>query len=153
MPDQDTTGVAKPPLDPAEILSRLEAIIKRNQHPATATSPAGGGGKSWLGTLIILAVVLAGVAIWAWVSMRRNRELAMLRHEKEKARIEADQAVMHSQIAKDNLVLVERQKETVAAQEALRVIAADLQAEEARYEADRRAIDRIRSWDDVPGTR
>jgi uncharacterized protein HemX len=149
MPDQDTTGVAKPPLDPAEILSKLEAVIKRNQQPAAA----GGGSKSWLGTIIILAVVLAAAAIWAWVSWRRNRELAMLRHEKEKARIQADQATMHAQIAKDSLVLAERQKEIDAAQETLRVIAADLRAEEARYEADRRAIDRIRSWDDVPGTR
>lgn len=145
----DTSVAEKPPFDPTAILSKLEGLIKSNQKPAEQ----GGGGKSWISTLIIIVVALAGVAIWSWISLRKNRELAALRHEKEKARIEADQAEMHAELAEHDQVLKERQRELEAARENIRIIEADLAASEARYEADRRAIDRIRSWDDVPDTR
>lgn len=149
MPTEDTTGGAKPPLDPTEILTKLEGLIKGNQKPVEQ----GGGSKNWLGTLIIIVVALAGVALWSWISWRKNRELAALRHEKEKARIEGDQAQLRKEVADSDTEVAESQKEIDAARESVRIIEADIRAAEARYEADRRAIDRIRSWDDVPGTR
>ncbi len=146
---EDTTGVAKPPLDPAAILSKLEGIMKANQAPAAT----GGGSKSWIGTIIMVVVALAGAAIWAWLSARANRELAALRHEKEKARIEADQAAARATVTANDQAIAAAQKDVAAAAEKLRLIDAEIRTEEARHEADRRAIDRIRSWDDVPGPR
>lgn len=149
MADEVTKPVEKPGFDPTEILTKLEGLIKSNQKPAEQ----GGGSKSWLGTLIIIVVALAGVALWSWISWRKNRELAALRHEKEKARIQGDQAQLRKEVADGAAEVAKSQKEIDAARETVRIIEADIRAAEERYEADRRAIDRIRSWDDVPGVR
>lgn len=144
---KESKGVEKPPFDPMKLLGELERIVKDNKKPS-------GGGKSWVGTLVIIAVVLVGVAVWSWISWRRNRELAKLRHEKNKAKILADQAVVDKKVAEGDAAIAEAEKVLVKARDDLRVIEADIRAEEARYEADLRSIDRIRSWRDVdPGTR
>lgn len=146
-------AAAPPGFDPAAILAKLEGLIKDNQKPPATTGGSSGGSKSWLSTLIIIAVVLMGVAVWSWISWRKNRELAALRHEKEAARITAEQAELLAKVAAGDQVVADRQKQVDKAKEDLRIIEADIRAAEASYEADRRAIDRIRSWDDVPSPR
>jgi uncharacterized protein HemX len=143
----ESKGAEKPPFDPMKLLGQLERIVKDNKKPS-------GGGKSWVGTLVIIAVVLVGVAVWSWISWRRNRELAKLRHEKNKTKILADQAVVDDKVAEGDAAIAEAERTLDKAREDLRRIEADIRAEEARYEADLRAIDSIRSWRDVdPGAR
>jgi uncharacterized protein HemX len=147
MADQeDTKGAAQPPFDPAAILGRLEGIVNDNKSSK-------GGGKSWISTLIIIAVALMGVAVFAWISFRNNRELAKLRHEKEKARILAEKAVVDAKVAANDAARAEAEKKRAEVEEKIRHIEADVRTENARYEADLRSIDRIRSWRDVdPGS-
>lgn len=134
--------VEKPGFDPTELLGKLERVVSANRAPE-------GGGKSWLGTLIIIAVVLVAIAAWAWWSNRSNAELAKLRHEREKQRILADKAAIDAQVTLNDKVVVEAQKKIEAVQVKLDHIDADIKAEEERYAANLRAIDRIRSWRDV----
>jgi len=142
----ESKEVEQPPFDPNKLLEQLGKLVKDNQD-------ASGGGKSWLGTLIILAAVLAGVAIWSWIAWRKNKELAKLRHEKVKAQIMADQAEVDRKVAENDAAIAAASKVLDKARDDLRVIEEDIRAEEGRYEADLRAIDSIRSWRDVPGTR
>jgi len=128
-------------------LGKLKDIVSSNKSPA-------GGGKSWMSTIVIIAVALVGMAVWAWISQRRNRELAKLRHEKFVTEVKAAQAIVDTKLKAD-ADKIERSKAVVAAsEEKVRHLEADIKAEEARYAADLRAIDSIRSWRDVdPGTR
>lgn len=147
MSDQETKGADQPPFDPTALLGKLEGIVGKHKSPE-------GGGKSWLSTLIIIAVVLVGVAVWSWISFRNNRELAKLRHEKEKARILAEKTELDAKVAKNDEVIAEAKRRQAAVEETIRHIDADIRTEQERYEADLRAIDRIRSWRDVdPGAR
>jgi len=133
----------KPPFDPSELLGQLKKIVSDNKEPTK------GGGKSWVWTLAIVAVVLVGIAVWAWISFRHGRELAKLRHEKNKAKILADQAVVDGKVAEGNEAILKAKKVIEKAEDSLRVIESDIRAEEKRYEADLRAIRSIRSWRDA----
>jgi uncharacterized protein HemX len=132
----------KPPFDPTELLGKLEKIVNGNKSPA-------GGGKSWISTLIIIAVVLAGLAVWSWISFRRNAELAKLRHEKEVQRIQAEKAAVDAKVAKNDAVVADANKKIATIEEHITHVDADIRAEEERYAADLRAVGRIRSWNDV----
>ncbi|MBW2691045.1 MAG: hypothetical protein JRE57_00245 [Deltaproteobacteria bacterium] len=140
--DKDPNGVKKPSFDPSDLLSKLKGIVSNNTSP-------GGVGKSWLSTIVIIAVVLAGFAAWSWFNRRHVRELARLRHEKNKARILAANAKTIQMLADGDEKIAAADRAFAAAREALRVIAADERAEEGRYEADLRAIDSIGSWRDA----
>ena len=131
----------QPPVDPLALLGTLEGII-RDQKPAA-------GGRSWVGTLIVIAAALIGMAVWTWVSARRGRELAKLRHEKFVAGVKADQAIVDTILLENAQALAAMRAIEQAAAEKLRLIESDIKAEEARYAADLRAIDRIRAWRDL----
>jgi hypothetical protein len=138
MATKEEAGVKQPPLDPAAILGKLEGIVKDNK-----------GGGSWVSTLIISAVALMGMAVFSWISLRSNRELARLRHEKETARILAEKAEVDARVAANDGARAQAEKKRLEIAEHLRGIEADARTENARYEANLRAIDRIRSWRDV----
>lgn len=145
----DPATPAKPPFDPAEFLGKVENIINANKAPASS----GGGSKSWISYIIIIAVVLAGIAVWVWLSNRSNAELAKLRHEKEVQRIKAEKAAVDAEVAKSDDVAEAAKKVRLEAEAKQAIVEADIKFEEERYAANLRAIDRIRSWDDVPSGR
>ena len=130
----------KPRFDPAQLLGQLKEIVGDNKDPKK------GGGKSWVSTLIIIAVVLAGMAVWSWLALRRGRELAKLRHEAFKTKIMADGAKVKAKLESNDELIKESQASVNMAEEKLRVIGAEIRAEEARYEADLAAIDSMRNW-------
>jgi len=129
--------------DPASILGKLKDVVTEKKEAET------GGGKSWVSALILIATALIGMAVWAWISWRRNQELAKLRHEKFVTELKASQDVIDQKVAEGTAKIEESKKAVKAAVEKIRVIDADIRAEEARYAADLRAIDSIRSWRDV----
>lgn len=141
---------ATPKVDPSKLLAKLESLIKSN---SVSKDVAHGGkahkGKSWVWSLIIPLLVLAGVAAFTWFASSRNRELAKLRHEKFKRKIMADKAEADAEIAKKASLIALAEEKIVAEKKKLRLIEADIRAEEKRYEADLAAIDSIRSWADA----
>lgn len=114
-----------------------------------AKKPKKDGSRAWVGILVAVVVSLVGLAVGAWFSWRRNRELAKLRHEKFKTKILAGKAEANLLVVKGNKAIAAKLKIIDAAEDSLRVIESDIRAEEARYEADMRAIDSIGSWDDA----
>lgn len=140
---EESKETSKPSFDPYKLLDQIKQVVNDNKNQAS------GGGKSWVGTLIIIAVVLVGVAIWSFVSWYRGRELAKLRHEKNKTKILQEKAELDKKLTKNKITYIEAGKRIAEAEERLRIIDADIRAEEARYEADLRAIDSIRSWRDA----
>ena len=131
-----------PPVDPTQLLGKLKALVDTNKDPK-------GGGKSWVSTLVLACVALVAAAIWAWVSWRRNQELAKLRHAKFEAEVKAEAAVVDAKLQENSAHIESSQAVVRAAQEQVRVIDADIRTEEARHAAVLRAIDRIHTWRDV----
>lgn len=142
----ESKGAEKPPFDPSKLLGKLQDLAKGQTKES-------GGGKSWIATLVLLAVALIGVGIWAWKRRKHAKELARLRHQENKAKILEEKAELARQLAKDSSELDRADREIRAAADRVSVLEAEIRAEEARYDANLRAIDRIRSWRDVHGDR
>lgn len=140
------TKVEKPAFDPSKLLAAVEGLIKKKSTDVSSHGHPGRVGKSWVWSIILPVIVLAGMALFAWYKMRGNRELAKLRHEKNKEAILLAQSQAAKKVAENDAKIAEAQKKIDASKERLRVIYADQAAEEKRYEADLRAIDRISSW-------
>lgn len=141
------TKAEQPAFDPDKLLRQLEDLIQRKSvkiedggSPARVT-------KRWYWAVILPVLILAAVALFAWLSQRSNRELAKLRHEKNKTKILKDQAVVQAKIATNDEFIAEQKKIFNASQERLRIIDADIAAEEKRHETDMHALHRIRTWD------
>lgn len=136
-----------PSFDATAVLGKLRDLVGNTKRPS-------GGGSSWVSTLILIAAAVAGMAVWAWISQRRNRELAKLRHAVFVTQLKAEQEITDRLLADKAAGIDAAAAIDAAATQKLRVLASDIEAEEARYAADLQAIDRIRSWRDVdPGAR
>lgn len=59
----------------------------------------GSGAKSWWRWPLLIILVLVGVLVAAWALNRDRRELARLRHARNKARIEEDNATAETKAA------------------------------------------------------
>lgn len=145
---EETRGAKKPPLDPNKLLTQIEALLKKNSK---STDPHHGGtsrvSKSWIWAIILPLIALAGIAAFSWFAFSRNRELAKLRHEKFKRTVETEQSRIKAKVDENDQLIAEEQKKYDAELKKLEIIAADIRAEESRYEADLAAIRRIRGWD------
>jgi uncharacterized protein HemX len=149
MTKKEESPAPPPAVDSHKLLQDLERILKNHSTPAEQEK---GGTPSWLGWLIVIGVVLAGVAVWSWISWKRSKELADLRHEAEKTRILKEQAETSAKLAIHEDTIKRLEQTRIELEETERRIQADIRAEESRYEADLRAIDSIRNWRDVGGT-
>jgi uncharacterized protein HemX len=145
--NEKETKVEKPAFDPNKLLRQLEALVKSKSTELEGSHTPRRVSKSWVWAIILPVIVLAGIALFAWLSQRSNRELAKLRHEKNKEAILLAQSIAAQKVAKNDAKVAEAQKEIDASKERLRVIYADQAAEEKRYEADLHALHRIRTWD------
>jgi len=143
---QDSKEASQPPFDPGSLLGQLKELVKEKTKDGDGKAKTG---TSWLWSLILPILVLVGIGIFAWYSQRHNRELAKLRHEKNKAKIIKEQTELFVEINKNDVKVAEAQKQIDASRERLRIVEADIKAEESRYEANMRAIDSISSWADA----
>lgn len=131
-------------LDPTKILQSLESTSTTKKEAVTS----GSGG--WWATLIVFVVGIVAAVIWWYIDRKNRQELADLRHEKQVSLIKAEQAktdliVEGTVIETENL----RQERFELMNKMLR-INHDIELLEAQRAADKLAIDRIRSWDDLP---
>ena len=143
-------AAATPKADPSQLLAKLEALIKSNSvSKDVAHAGKEQKGKSWIWSLIIPLLVLAGIAAFAWFASSKNRELAKLRHEKFKRKIAAEKAEFDAEIEQKASLIAVADKKVAIEKKKLELIEADIRAEEKRYEADLAAINSIRSWSDA----
>lgn len=147
MPEgEKETKPHKPDLDPIRLLTQIESFVKAKSTDVGSHGHPGRVAKSWLWSMLIGVVVFAGIAVVVWFSSKRNRELAKLRHEKNKAKVLREQAIVDKAVKLREDEIADKQKIIDSSNERLRIIEADISAEEKRYEADLRAIDNICSW-------
>jgi len=146
--DKKETKAEQPAFDPNKLLRQLEALVKsKSKSVDVAHGNPERKGKSWYWAIIIPVIVLAGLALFTWLAMRGNRELAKLRHEKNKTKILKEQTELFLEINKNDDQVAAAEKQLEASKDRLRIIEADIAAEEKRHETDMHALHRIRTWD------
>ena len=126
----------------------LDWIVKavKAQRP---DDPKKNGVKSWWRWPLMMVLVLAGMAVGAWLLKRNSRELAKLRHERHVREIEAenDAALVRVDLKEKEVADTLREVD----KSMLRIKDIDLAIAEAekRYAETNAKIDRI-TWDDLP---
>jgi uncharacterized protein HemX len=138
--------------DPSKILDTLKKIVAGNtetKESANSAQPPATSSKSWVSTIILVLVALAGVALWAWISWRQGKELAALRHEKNKVELLKEQAELKKKVAQYLSTIDKAEQQIEESTEKVRLLEADIKAEEARLEANMHAIHSITSWSDA----
>ena len=129
--------------DPDPWLDRIDrAIAKKDPTPTS-------GGRPWLATVIVVGLVILGVGIWGLLSWRQKKELARLRHEKNKTKILAEKAQVDAELSQAKEQIEEAGEELKQLEERIQYIDAEILAGEARYAANLRTIDSIQSWRDA----
>jgi uncharacterized protein HemX len=108
----------------------------------------GGPGAWWRWPLIII-LVLIGIAVAAWALGRNRRELAKLRHEKNKREILAENAKVLSEVEGEEKSAEMRLQAANESLERVAEINTRIQAAKDRYEKDKDRASRI-TWADLP---
>jgi len=141
--------VPLPPPDPHVLLTKIERAIMGNTEEVSRGNVTTREATSTPRLLLVGFVALIATAVFAWISWRRTREIAALRHEKNKKKVEeANLRVMEHVEDLDSRRDVLR-REVIGLKEKQRTLEKDIDAEQRRYEADRDAIERITSWRDL----
>lgn len=124
----------------------LERIVKAIE----AQKPkSGSGAKSWWRWPLLIVLVLAGVAVAAWIANKNAHELARLRHDQFKNKLLKKNALTASQVADNDserdraLAKYEKQNDK------LLELRLQLRVAEKRNETDRANIRRI-TWASLP---
>lgn len=107
------------------------------------------GKPKWYWWLLAIFLFLIGMVVVGWMLNRNARELAKLRHEKEKARILRDQedarlaAEVHHEAKEDAL------RRVTQAQATLDAVEAHIEKVKEQHAIDNNAAMRLR-WSDLP---
>lgn len=125
----------------AAILGRSEVVPNGNGTNRKSTS--------WTNRIVIALVVVGAFVIHSWVSWRRNRELAKLRHQRNVVRIKAENKNARAKVAEHGAAARLYRKQRDKLEEEYRLLDAEVRAEMKRYYADIRAIDRISDWSEL----
>lgn len=134
-------------VDPAAILTKLEATSTTQK----AKVESGSGG--WWATLIIFLVGIAAAVVWWYIDRKNRAELAKLRHEKQVALIQAEQSKTDKVVEKTVIETEELRKARLELAGKVLVINHDIDQLEVQRAVDKLAIDRIRTWNDLPPPR
>ena len=121
------------------LVKTVEAVEKRKSK----------GGKSWLSLLIIIPLILVGLFVAAWVTQKDRRELAKLRHEKNKRRIEKENADTASKMVREEKEIQAALERVDLAGEAINEIDRRMTEASRRHEKNKKLIGRLR-WRDLP---
>ena len=124
------------------VLGKFEKLVSSNKD-------SGANVKNWWRWPLVIVLVLASVAVFAWIVQRKNGELAKLRHEKRKREIAAEQALSDAKVAKDLDRIKEFERKRSALVEKADEIDEKIREVEDEHKRNLEAIDSIRTWDDV----
>lgn len=138
-----------PAFDPHRLLVAAETAILGRTKVVDNSAGATRKATSWLNGAIVLLVVLGAFVAYSWVSWRRKKELAKLRHERNAQRIEIENNEAKAKVAESTDVAKYLRKRRDILQEDFRLLDIEARAEVKRYEADMHAIDRISDWSEL----
>jgi septal ring factor EnvC (AmiA/AmiB activator) len=130
-------------VEPSKFLEKLKGFVETKKEAKKE------GNAGWITGLIVFIVALIGVFVFAWQANKKAKELAKLRHEKNKREIERKNAETARQVAKND-----EESDRLGKQisdlggEIHKTEVAIERAKEARHK-DREAINSITSWNDI----
>jgi beta-galactosidase GanA len=136
--------VADPDLKSA--LGALREMVEVRKGPASEAGPG-----SWIPKLVIAAVGLIAVAIFAYRQWRQGKQLAGLLHEKTVREVNQANAAVSLANAADTETIKKAEAVNEASVQRLEETQKKLRALGEQKARDEEAIRSIRSWSDITG--
>ena len=125
-------------MNPSELLKKLSDSVEKKKNE-----------NSWIAYVAISGISLVSIFIFAWVSSKNSRELAKLRHEKNKRKVEEEnlQVKIHREL-NDKRILnlaIEVDKNKIKIEDI------DRKIEEAKkaHQENLKNINSITGWKDI----
>jgi septal ring factor EnvC (AmiA/AmiB activator) len=131
-------------MEPSELLEKLKGFTETKQEAKKES-----GSSSWIVAIVMVFVVLIGVFVFAWVANKNAKELAKLRHEKNKREIEEENAKVAAEAEKNDVKRAELEKLASETRAEIDKVDKAIKNVEAARDTDRAAIDSITSWNDI----
>ena len=130
-------------MEPSKLLDKLKGFVETKKESKKD------GKAGWITGIIVFLVALIGIFVFAWQANRKAKELARLRHEKNKREIEQKNAEVQVKVDENDKKSEELKKQIGDLRtEIHKADVAIEQAKEARR-LDQEAINSITSWNDV----
>ena len=133
--------------DPSQALANLLKVVERNR----AIDNESGNAKSngWVSAIIIFFVVLIATFVFAYVSNRNSKELAKLRHDKNKRKILAENKEALAATTQNDFIITRCETEITELQREMDGIDMRLDKVEHARKTNHKAIELITSWRDI----
>ena len=134
-------------ITPSQALANLLKTVEANRVPDDEKKTA--SPKSWISAIIIFFVVMIAVLVFAYVSTRNSKELARLRHEKNKRDIMAKNKEAMSSVEKNDVAIAEHEVAIETLHKEMDGIDAEIAKIEHARKMDHKAIELITRWRDI----
>lgn len=128
---------------PHPTLASIENFLKTKAGPEAKSTPP------WAKYVLWAAAAALAMAVFWWVSRKQSKELARLRHEAEERKLMAESKALKEKLGAILTEVTQLQRAIDDASDRLKKTEERIHAVQAQRDADRRALDRIRSWSDL----
>jgi septal ring factor EnvC (AmiA/AmiB activator) len=130
-------------MEPSKFLEKLKSFTETKKEEKRD------GKAGWIAGIVMFFVTVIGLIVFAYVANRKAKELARLRHEKNKREIESKNAEVNRRVAEND-----KEKERLGNEiSELRgkINQANVAVEKAKEvrRKDQEAINSITSWNDI----
>lgn len=125
-------------MQPSELLKKLSSLADKKREKS-----------SWAASVVVFIVSIFAIFIFSWVSSKNSKELARLRHEKNKKKIEEEnlQIKIHRELNDRKIldIAIEVDKNKI------KIENIDREIEEAKktHEENLKNINSITGWKDI----
>lgn len=130
-------------MEPSKALEKLSSIVDNNKDKEK------GGSKGWVASIVIFFVVLIAIFVFAWVANRDAKELAKLRHEKNKKKVEDENLRIEHKAAENDKEKEKLQGQITAAKNEIRKLDEEIRVADKAHEENVKNINSITSWRDI----
>jgi len=131
-------------MEPSKLLESLKSFSAKKKEKNGKDSHIGA-----ITGVVLFLVSLVGMFVFAWISSRRSRELAKLRHEKNVRSLEIANKVATSKVEKNDELVSELKLDVSRSKNKIAVIDGKIEELEKVHQKDKEAIDAISGWDDI----
>jgi len=129
-------------MNPSKVLKSLKSFSEKKKEKKN-------GHIGIIGGIVLFFVSLAGMFVFAWISSRRSRELAKLRHEKNVRAIGIANKVSQSKVEKNDSRVSELELDVSVSNKRIDEIDKEIKKLEDIHRRNKEAIDAISGWDDI----
>jgi len=130
-------------MEPSAFLEKLKGFVESKKEEKK------NGNAGWIASIIVFIVAIIGIFVFAWQANKKSKELAMLRHEKNKREVEKKNAEVDRKVEENDMRVAELDVKIGELEAEIDKADASIKKTEEARSKDQEAINSITSWNDI----